>query len=154
MLTKRKKITKKSWLCQTGRICSGKFHQPDTRFWSKEKIKKNREKKTHQKGKDRFTCLPSGHSRPTHSSLSLSLSPSSRLHQKKKAEKKKSPAAQIVAESNQKDTYKKHHNSLRLGVYTSSGSTLRPTDRAAFPPSLSLLSPVTVMSLYMQLVGA
>lgn len=105
-----------------------------------------------------FTCLPSSGSLATHPffSLSLSLPPSSRLHQKKKAEKINPPPLRSWLKSNQKDTIKKNHKSLRLGVYTSSGSTLRPTDRAAFPPSLSfslLASPVTVMSLYIQLVG-
>lgn len=70
------------------RIRSGNFHQPDTRFWSKERTEK---RKPTKRGKDRFACLPSSGSLATHPffSLSLSLSPSSKLHQKKKAERKK-----------------------------------------------------------------
>lgn len=125
--------------------------------FDQKKEKKNREKKTHQKGKGSI-YLPSvvGLTRDPPILLSLSLSPIRLGSTKRKRQKeKKSTAAQIVAENPTKRTHiKKNHKSLRLGVYTSSGSTLRPTDRAAFPPSLSLLaSPVTVMSLYIQLVG-
>lgn len=59
------------------RIRSGKFHQPDTRIWSKERKKEPR-KENPPKGEriDLLTFRRRAHSRPTHSSLSLSLSPS------------------------------------------------------------------------------
>lgn len=53
------------------RIRSGNFHQPDTRFWSKERTEK---RKPTKRGKDRFTCLPSSGSLATHPFFSLSLS--------------------------------------------------------------------------------
>lgn len=135
------------------RIRSGKFHQPDTRFWSKEREKEPR-KENPPKGEriDLLAFRRRAHSRPTHSSLylSLSLSPSSRLHQKKKAENKKSTAAQIVAEIQSKGHNKPHHtyrfawaSTLLLEARSDPLTGLR------FPPPSSLLaSPVTVMSLY------
>lgn len=73
----------------------------------KKERKKNREKKTHQKGKDRFTSLPSvGLTRDP--PILLSLSHSSRLHQKKKAEKRQKKEITAGSDrglkSNQKDT--------------------------------------------------
>lgn len=142
MLTKRKKKKSLGYAepNEEKRIRSGKFHQPDTRFWSKERKKEPR-KENPPKGEriDLLAFRRRAHSRPTHSSLSLplSLSPSSRLHQKKKAEKKRNPPPlRSWLKIQPKGHIKKNHKSLRLGAYTSSGSTLRPTDRAAFPPSL------------------
>lgn len=138
MLTKRKKKKSLGYAepNEEKRIRSGKFHQPDTRFWSKERTEK---RKPTKRGKDRFTCLPSSGSLATHPffSLSLSLSLLRLGSTKRKRQKTKNPPPlRSWLKSNQKDTIKKNHKSLRLGVYTSSGSTLRPTDRAAFPPSL------------------
>lgn len=94
-----------------------RFHQPDTRSWSKERKKERKKeprKETPPKGK-RIDLLPfrlSG-SLAIHLffSLSLSLSPIRLGSTKRKRQtKKKSPPAQIVAENPTKRTHiKKNH---------------------------------------------
>lgn len=88
MLTKKEKEKKKSWLCRTGRICSEDSHQPDTRSWSKERKKKKRTEKRKPTKRERIDLLPFRLSGSLAIHPFLSLSHSSRLHQKKKAEKK------------------------------------------------------------------
>lgn len=79
MLTKRKKKKGLGYAepNEEKRIRSGNFHQPDTRFWSKERKKEPR-KENPPKGEriDLLAFRRRAHSRPTHSSLfsgSLSL---------------------------------------------------------------------------------
>lgn len=90
MLTKRKKKKSLGYAepNEEKRIRSGKFHQPDTRFWSKERTEK---RKPTKRGKDRFACLPSSGSLATHPFFFFffSLSPLRLGSTKRKRQKKK-----------------------------------------------------------------
>lgn len=120
------------------------FHQPDTRFWSKERTEK---RKPTKRGKDRFACLPSSGSLAIHPFFfSLSPSPSSKLHQKKKAEKKNPPPLRSWLKSNQKDTYKPHHtNRFAWASTLLLEARSDPLTGLRFPPP-SLFSPLLSLS--------
>lgn len=119
MLTKRKKKKSLGYAepNEEKRIRSGNFHQPDTRFWSKERKKEPR-KENPPKGErmDLLAFRRRAHSRPTHTHSSLSLS---LLHlgstKRKRQKKKKSTAAQIVAEIQPKGHIKKKSQIASLG---------------------------------------
>lgn len=119
------------------------------RFWSKERKKKEPRKENPPKGKGSI-YLPSvvGLTRDPPILLSLSLSHSSRLHQKNKAEKK-SPPPRSWLKSNQKDT-KNITNRFAWASTLLLEARSDPLTGLRFPPpSLSplLASPVTVMAL-------
>lgn len=138
-----------------------RFHQPDTKdsitnqtdlVKRKKERKRERKKRTEKRKstkRERIDLLPFRLSgslaiHPFFFCLSLSLSPI-RLSSTKRKRQKKTPRRlrSWLKIQPKRHRYIKppHHKSLRLGVYTSSGSTLRPTDRAAFPPPpLSRLS--------------